>query len=356
MKIGLGLYRHMLTGGNFQFARQAGATHIVAHLVDYFSLERRPTSGSEGADWGSAGTELWSQGELVELRNRVESYGLKLEAIENFDPGIWYDVLLDGPKRAEQIENIKTIIRHVGAAGIPIIGYNFSLANVWGHVTGPWARGGAETVAFRGNPAVEETLIPKGEVWNMKYSDSTLPGTVGEVSEQEVWRRLREFLLDVVPLAEDAGVRLAMHPADPPVPVLRGTGRLVYHPDGFQHLLDLVPSPSNAIEFCQGTVSEMPNCDVYAAIDRYSAGGHIAYAHLRNVVGKAPDYREVFIDEGDVDMGKAIAIYLKNGFQGVVIPDHTPRMTCDAPWHAGMAYALAYIRATVRALGGDVEV
>jgi mannonate dehydratase len=355
MKIGLGLYRQMLTGDNFQFAQQAGATHIVAHLVDYFALERRPPSSAGEAGWGSAGSGLWGESELVGLRKNVESYGLKLAAIENFDPGVWYDILLDGPKRAVQIENVKTIIRRVGAAGIPVIGYNFSLANVWGHVAGPWARGGAETVAFRGDPPLEETLIPNGEVWNMRYSASVLPGTVGEVLEEEVWRRLREFLLEVVPVAEEAGVRLAMHPADPPVPVLRGTGRLVYHPDGFQRLLDLVPSPSNAIEFCQGTVSEMPDSDVYEAIDRYSASGRIAYVHFRNIIGKAPDYHEVFIDEGDVDMAKAAAIYLKNGFDGVAIPDHTPKMTCAASWHAGMAYALGYMRATVRALGGTLE-
>jgi mannonate dehydratase len=106
--------------------------------------------------------------------------------------------------------------------------------------------------------------------------------------------------------------------------VLRGTGRLVYHPNAFQRLLDLVPSPSNSIEFCQGTVAEMANSDVYEAIDRYSWFGKIAYVHLRNVVGKAPDYREVFLDEGDVDIVRAVGTYLRNGFDGVVIPDHTP--------------------------------
>ena len=128
----------------------------------------------------------------------------------------------------------------------------------------------------------------------MRYTDAPLTGTVGEVSEEEMWRRLKEFLLEVLPLAEEAGVRLAMHPSDPPLPVLRGTGRLIYHPDGFQRLLDLVPSPSNTIEFCQGTVAEMPGSNVYETIDRYSASGKIAYVHFRNIVGKAPDYYEVF--------------------------------------------------------------
>ena len=285
----------------------------------------------------------------------MNDHGLEFAAIENFDPRVWYDVLLDGPRRAQQIEDVKMLISRVGSVGVPVIGYNFSLANVWGHVGGPWARGGALSVAFRGPHPLEESLIPQGEVWNVRYSDSSHTGALGEVTEEEMWRRLEAFLIEVLPVAEAAGVRLAMHPADPPVPVLRGTGRLVYHPDGFQRLLDLVPSSSNSIEFCQGTVSEMPGSDVYEAIDRYSRSGKIAYVHLRNVVGKAPDYREVFLDEGDVDIPRAVEIYLRNGFDGVVIPDHTPHMTCTAPWHAGMAYALGYIRALVRTVGGSLD-
>src|ERR1044071_4242223 len=129
MKLGLGLYRHMLTRENFQFAQQAGATHIVAHLVDYFrggghaTRDGQPTATDFG--WGLAGdpNKLWTLEELVALRRDVEASGLKLEAIENFDPAHWHDILLDGPKRKQQLENIKTIVRRVGEAGIPIIGH-----------------------------------------------------------------------------------------------------------------------------------------------------------------------------------------------------------------------------------------
>src|SRR5262245_25125396 len=133
MKLGLGLYRHMLTRENFRFARQAGATHIVAHLVDYFSGSQaadpdQPTGAETG--WGPAGDahRLWTVEELTGLKSEIRAAGLTLEAIENFDPAHWHDVLLDGPKKYEQLENLKTIIRHVGKAGIPIIGYNFSIA------------------------------------------------------------------------------------------------------------------------------------------------------------------------------------------------------------------------------------
>lgn len=350
MKVGLGLYRNYLTRENFRFARQAGATHIVAHLTDYFADARLPEAGTQEAAWGAARTQLWSEEELRALRRSVEQEGLVLAAIENFDPGFWYDVLLDGPTKKEQLANLKELIRRVGSAGIPVIGYYFSLAGVWGHQVGPWARGAAESVAFRGPDPIPETPIPNGQVWNMVYDRSVSSGEVAPVSEEEMWRRLSDFLTAVVPVAEEAGVALAAHPDDPPVPRLRGTARLLYHPDKLQRLLDIVPSPSNTLEFCQGTVAEMPDSDVYAAIDRFSKGNAISYVHFRNVHGTAPDYREVFVDEGDVDMHKAIAIYVRNGYEGVIIPDHTPQMSCAAPWHAGMAYALGYIRSTIRAV------
>lgn len=355
MKVGLGLYRHMLHRDNYRFARQAGATHIVAHLVNYFAdSPRLPAAGSTGSSWGesvNAGA-LWTVDELVALRRDIEAEGLTLAAIENLDPSHWHDILLDGPRRAEQIEDVKTIVRRMGKAGIPVLGYNFSIAGVWGHVTGPFARGGAESVGYSAIGSPAQTPIPNGHVWNMRYSGEDLPGTIPPVSSEQLWDRLTGFLHAVVPVAEEAGVRLAAHPDYPPLPTLRGHARLVNQPDLYQRLLDIHPSPANALEFCQGTIAEMTGGDIYEAIDRYSRQGAIAYVHLRNVIGKVPDYREVFIDEGDVDMFRAIEIYHRNGFDGVIIPDHTPQMTCDAPWHAGMAYALGYLRATIRAVTG----
>ena len=89
----------------------------------------------------------------------------------------------------------------------------------------------------------------------------------------------------------------------------------------------------------------MTEGDVYEAVDTYSRQGKLAYVHFRNVRGKVPHYRETFIDEGDIDMLRVLRILKKNGFDGVLIPDHAPQMTCAAPWHAGMAYALGYIQA-----------
>ena len=92
----------------------------------------------------------------------------------------------------------------------------------------------------------------------------------------------------------------------------------------------------------------MSEGDVYETLDTFSRLKAIAYVHCRNVRGKVPRYHEVFIDEGDVDMIRALAVLQRNGFEGVVIPDHTPQMTCEAPWHAGMAFALGYLAAAMR--------
>jgi mannonate dehydratase len=351
MKLGLGLYRHMLTRENFQFARQAGATHVVAHLVDYFRGgvhnpgDNQPTGTDQG--WGLAGDpdRLWTVEELVTLRKEINAAGLELEAIENFDPAHWHDALLDGPRKREHLENVKTILRRVGEAEIPVMGYNFSIAGVCGRVTGPFARGEAASVGMDG-PL--ERPMPRGMAWNMVVDPTASPGEVPSATPEELWQRLREFLDAAIPVAEKAGVMLAAHPDDPPLPTMRGQPRLVYQPHLFQKLLDLHPSPANALEFCIGTVAEMTEGDIYAATDHYSRQGKLAYVHFRNVTGKVPHYRETFVDDGDVDMLRVLRILQGNQFNGVLVPDHTPQMTCDAPWHAGMAYALGYMKAALQ--------
>jgi|GEM_PF-5776036 mannonate dehydratase len=165
MKIGLGLYRHLLTRDNFRFARQCGCTHIVAHLVDYFRGGRhsqhddQPTGGL-GA-WGLAGDSdpFWSLDYLQSLVKAAADEGLVIAAIENFDPAHWYDVLLDGPSRQEQIERLQNIIRNLWRAGIGCLGYNFSIAGVAARITGPFARGQAIAVGVGGG---SDEPIPTG--------------------------------------------------------------------------------------------------------------------------------------------------------------------------------------------------
>lgn len=402
MKLGLGLYRHQLNAEHYRFAKQCGCTHLVIHLVDYFrssrlrgdeaasaaqarsnqlgpssvtpvlSILRSSATAEDGRSstaegglrrvddqpvgddtgWGLAGdpNQLWTYGELAAIKKEINAAGLELEAIENFDPAHWHDVLLDGPKKLQQLENLKTIIRNVGQAGIPVFGYNFSIAGVAGRIKGRFARGEAEAVGMDG-PL--DKPLPNGMVWNMVYDRNAAPGVVPSATTEQLWQRLKVFLDALVPVAEAAGVTLAAHPDDPPLPTVRAQPRLVYQPQLFQKLIDLKPSPRNALEFCVGTLAEMSEGDIYDVVDTYSRQGKLAYVHLRNVRGKVPSYKETFIDDGDVDVLRVLRILQKNNFNGVIIPDHAPQMSCAAPWHAGMAYALGFLRAGLKTIGNE---
>ncbi|NBQ60970.1 MAG: D-mannonate dehydratase, partial [Proteobacteria bacterium] len=329
MKLGLGLYAHNLTDENFRFARQAGATHIVAHLADYRNFVTGTIQGPETTRIPGPANEPWTLEELKALRASINGAGLELAALENFDPHHWSDVLLDGPRKAEQMAGLKTIIRNMGKAGIPVMGYNFSFAGVYGRSFGPWARGGAESVGYIQELAPPDDEIPLGTIWNMVVDPDAPPGTIGRISQEQLWSRFKWFLDELVPVAEEAGVRLALHPDDPPLEQLRGTARLLWKPELYRKIFDLHPSHANAAEFCQGTISEMVGeMDVYEAIETYTAAKKIAYVHFRNVKGKVPNYYEMFVDDGDVDMIQALRLYHKHGYDGVLIPDHTPGLEC----------------------------
>ena len=353
MKLGFGLYRNMLTPENLRFARQVGATHIVAHPPGSAGPANDQLMAKYGKQAGHGLSDpndpLWTYEGLRDLKALVNSEGLELEALENFAPSHWYDVLLDGPHKQEQIEHLKRLIRDMGRVGIPVMGYCFTLAGVWGHVPGPYARGGAVSVGFDDMP---QPPIPAGMVWNMVYdTDQFHPErsdqVLAPVSDEEIQQRFRWFLNEMVPVAEEAGVRLALHPDDPPMPALRGMHRLAYTPDRYAAILDVNPSPANALELCLGTVAEMAAGNIYDLVERVSQMDRIAYIHFRNVRGKVPHYREVFVDEGDTDMIRVLRILHRNHYDGVLIPDHTPLLECAAPWQAGMAFAMGYIKAAV---------
>jgi mannonate dehydratase len=357
-RLGFGLYRHMLTPENYQFARQAGATDVVVHLVDYTGQLRSPGGPqehdqpvSDTSGWGSTDGDrsVWTVDYLRTLKSDLERQGLYLHAIENFDPAHWYDVLLGGPRRDEQIQWLCEIIENLGAVGIPTMGYNFSIAGVASRVQGPFARGGARSVGVNG---IDNTPIPEGMVWNMTYRDLAPGAAIPPATHEELWDRLQYFLERVLPVAERAGVVLAAHPDDPPAGFVRGQPRLVYQPDLYYRLFDLVDSPASKAEFCLGSLQEMAGGDIYSLTEDLARRDRIGYVHFRNVVGKVPNYHEVFVDEGEVDLRRIMRILRANGYSGVVIPDHTPQMTCDAPWHSGMAFAMGYMSALI----GDGQV
>jgi mannonate dehydratase len=174
------------------------------------------------------------------------------------------------------------------------------------------------------------------------------PGTLPPVSREDLWGGLEHFLSALLPVAEEAGVALAAHPDDPPVERLRLAARGINEPSKYERLVALNPSRMNQLELCLGSVQEMREGDVYDVVETYARERRIAYVHFRNVRGKVPSYLETFVDEGDIDMGRVVQILMRHQYDGVLIPDHTPEMTCAAPWHAGMAYALGYMRALIQ--------
>ena len=319
MHLGLKFSLDHLTEENLQFAVQMGVTHVVVH----------------GPRLGEGGYHEFI--ELLRLRKRIEAQGLQVCAIENLPADHMGDILTAGPRRDEQIADVCTTIRHMGEAGWPILGYHFMLAGVWGHWRSYTAGGG------RGNAGLKS--------FDLDLVAEAPPHPAAPVSIDEMWERVTYFLERAVPVAEKAGVRLAAHQDDPPVPYLRGTGRLLISHDCMQRLLDVVPSPSNSLEFCQGTVAEMDPGGVLDAIARFAGQGKISYVHFRNVRGQVPRFDEVFIDEGDVDMVAALRAYRDAGFDGVITPDHAPRVIGDSSGsHRGKAFALGYIRAAMQAL------
>jgi len=194
MKLGFGLYRHQLTDDNFRFARQCGATHLVVHLVDYFrggaAQDNQPV-GDQGWGWaGDPHDPIWSYDALARLQETAQRHGLTVWAIENFDPALWYDILLHGPQKERQMARLQMLIRDVGRAGIRAFGYNFSIAGVAGRKSGPLARGGAETV-YVDSP--DERPIPEGMIWNMRYAPAG-SGQIAFFPHDELWRRLEWFL------------------------------------------------------------------------------------------------------------------------------------------------------------------
>lgn len=352
-KLGFGFYIHMLDDKHYQFARQCGATHAVVHLVDYkyraatetLEDENDQPLGNENG-WGEAGHTIgyWNKEFLRKIKADMADHGLDLVAVENFDPIDWYDVLLDGPERDTQIETLKQRVRTLGEAGISTLGYNFSITGVTSRTGGPFARGKAHSV---GMSSIDDRPLPSDRVWNMRIPGRENGPPPESATEEQLWDRWYRFMKDLLPVAKEAGVVLAAHPDDPPVERVRQQPKLGWNGERYLRIVEELDSPFNRLELCLGTLAEMADHDVYATVERAASRNRIGYIHFRNVVGSAPDYREVFLDEGKLDVDHILRILKAVGYDGVMVPDHTPLLTCDAPWHAGMAYAMGYLKASI---------
>ena len=321
MNLGIGFSQNEMTDENLRYAQQLGVTHVIAH---------GPRLGDHGYHELDA---------LVAMRKQVESFGMTLEGLENLPRDHWDHIVEWKEGREAQMKNVQHTLENMGRAGVPILGYYFGIAGVWGHwrsYDGGGGRGGAGVKSF------DVDRIPD-------VSDHE----AAPVSVEEMWDRITWFLEHAIPTAESAGVKLAAHQDDPPVEMLRGTGRLLTSHDAMQRLIDLVPSPSNGLEFCQGTVSEMGSDRAVDAIRRFAGQGKIFYVHFRNIKGEYLKFDEVFLDEGDVDPLEAMSAYKEAGFDGVMTPDHCPVIEGEGSYrHRGMAFSLGYMRALMQTVEG----
>jgi mannonate dehydratase len=217
--------------------------------------------------------------------------------------------------RDEDIERYKRMLQNMGKLGIPLLCYNFMVGIGWFRTsTAIRIRGGARVSLFDAQEAEQQGMTEHGII-----------------SRDLVWENYEYFIRHVLPAAEDAGVVMGLHPDDPPVPNLRGIGRIFTSVDAMEKALTLVPSPSGCITFCQGSIKTMGE-NVEAAARRFA--DKIAFVHIRDVKGTADRFEETFPEDGETDMAAMFRLYRELGLTCPIRPDHAPAMEGD-PTHEG---------------------
>ncbi len=292
--------------------------------------------------------DAWSVEGLTRLRERVESFGLKLDMVplplsssdiaRSENPAI---MLAKAPERDQQIDDICQMIRNTARAGIPSLKYNLTFIGVPRTGTTP-GRGGARYSTFTYADA--------------KQGDMT---EAGRIDADMYWERITYFLNRVVPVANEYKVRLACHPQDPGMPRgkgWRGIETVLGSVDGLKRFVSIAESPYHGLNFCQGTVSEMlekPGEQIFGVIRYFGKRNKIFNVHFRNIEGGFLKFRETFIDDGSVDMLKAMRVYKEIGYDGMMMPDHVPSIEGDTGGLQAFAFTFGYIKALIAAVAAE---
>ena len=301
----------------WDLARQVGVDTAVVHALEI-----------------GDGTTHWSHDRLQAVQNWFSNAGLDIGVVEGSVP-LSDTTRLGLPGRDEEIAQFQQFLRDLGALGIPVVCYDW-MAGL------RWARTGVHVDA-RGGSLVSE------------FDARDVPGTSDHravnLDHEELWENLAYFLEAVVPVAEEAGVRLGLHPDDPPRPSVKGIPRIVDSVDAFDRVLGLVDSHANGVTLCQGNVAAM-GADVPETIRHF--GDRIAFAHFRDVRGDADHFVETWHDDGPTDMLAAMQAYRDVGFDGPMRPDHVPTMAGEdnsLPGYHTKArlWAIGYMRGLLEA-------
>jgi mannonate dehydratase len=292
--------------------------------------------------------DAWSVEGLTRLKDRVASFGVTLDMVplplssSEISSSESPAVMLATADRDRQIDDICQMIRNAARAGIPGVKYNLTFIGV-PRTTATQGRGKARYSTF---------------VYAEAKQDPPLTAA-GRIDVDTYWERITYFLERVVPVAEEYRVRLGCHPQDPGMPPgkgWRGIETVLGSVEGLKRLVSIKESPYHGLNFCQGTVSEMlakPGEEIFDVIRYFGSRGKIFSVHFRNIAGGFLNFRETFIDDGDVDMLKAMRVYKEIGFDGMMMPDHVPQIEGDTGQVQAFAFAFGYIKALVAAVSAE---
>ncbi len=305
-------------GPLWRLVKQCGVDHAVG-----MSARTRQAEGS------GRGEPPWSLKALDRVKKLYEEGGFKLAVIEWRPPLLRAKLGLSG--RDEEIETVCELLRNMGTLGIPVWCYEWMVQGVLRTSSTLPGRGGALVTGFDLAQLKDDRLSKHGVV-----------------KDEPLWANLEYFLKRVLPVAEKAGVKLAMHPDDPPLSPIRGVARIMRSVENFQRLVDLVPSPANGITLCQGNFTLMTD-DLPGVIRKFGRQNKVFFVHFRDVRGTPEKYEETFHDEGKTDMQACMRAYREVGFEGVCRPDHVPTMegdNNDKPSYStiGRLFAIGYIK------------
>jgi mannonate dehydratase len=273
--------------------------------------------------------DVWPLERLLELKRLIEEAGLEFTAIESIP--VPEAVKLGLPERDRLIDNYCESVRNAGKAGVPVICYNFMPVFDWTRSDLAFPNADGSTSLSYHHADVLKMDLSGGTKdlpgWSTSYDADELAKLMDayrELDEEGLWETLEHFLKRVIPVAEEAGVKMAIHPDDPPWGIF-GLPRIVRSEENLQRLVDLVDSPSNGLSLCSGSLGADPANDVPAMIRRFGAQGRVHFAHVRNVlITGEKGFRETAhpTDCGSLDMFEIMKAYHEVGFDGPLRPDH----------------------------------